>query len=480
MGKRTLKLGLVAATALSAALPLLAAQPAYADYAPSKGDVVGVGSDTLQYLIDFTADGDAYGDPGYNTAGNHNKLINFDATADANARLAYGVDGGQSAQTTCSPATGSGVGTANSGTTNTGVPCVLNPTIVLRAETQPVQRPNGSGGGFSAIEGDINGGTEEINFSRASSALGTSTATTFNLDSVEVATDTLPMLETTTPTSNAVPLSTTELNNIYNATTTTTNAYGGTGCVKWNQLPGNTAGSGDFIIPIIPQVGSGTRKFFLQKLQNTTGTPANPGNCAVVAEENDPTALSQQTSTVTEPMGEAGNPADAIEPISQGRLNLFLGVTNTGTSGGLPSGGYFIDPSCIYNVGSSTCGTGSVTAGTWVPNAVKPTVQPITTGSPGDGNALFNPSRPLYIYFRNSDITSTTGFQPGSPENWLNTLFYDPCPTGATNCQTIGGITYGQFGQPFIDTTAGQTDLEDAGVTPVNTDATGSFTADGP
>jgi hypothetical protein len=464
MGKGMLKLGFAAATVLSVGLPLLVAQPAYADYAPSKGDVVGVGADTLQYLLDFVADGDAYGDPGYNTAGNHNKLVNFDGTADANARAAYGVDGGQAGQTSCTPGTGSTQGTANSGTTNTAVPCVLNPTIVLRAETQPVQRPSGSGTGFTAIEGDINAGTEEINFTRAASTLGASAATTYNLDSVEVATDQLAVLAAST--TNSVPLSATQLDNIYSANTTGTNAYGGTGCVTWNEVGGASA---DVVIPLIPPSGSGIRTTFLEKIQGVTSNPANPGTCVLVAEQNDPTAIAAQSK-----------PADAIEPMSAGRLDLFEGVTSTGTSGGLPSGGYFIDPSCPYNVGSSACGSGSVTAGTWVPTSVKPTVQLVTGGTPSDGKALFDVTLPLYIYFRDSDISSTTGFQPGSPENWLNTLFYDPCPTGATNCQTINGITYGQFGQPFIDTTAGQTDLMDAGVTPVNTDATGSFTHDGP
>ena len=72
--------------ALAAALPLLATPSAFADYAPSKGDVVGVGADTLQYTVDFLADGDAYGDTGYNQLGNKNKLISFDATGDANAQ----------------------------------------------------------------------------------------------------------------------------------------------------------------------------------------------------------------------------------------------------------------------------------------------------------------------------------------------------------------------------------------------------------
>jgi hypothetical protein len=465
---RTLKLGLVAATALSAALPLVA-QTAYADYAPSKGDIVGVGSDTLQYMIDFMADGDAYGDPGYNSAGNKYKLISFDATADANARLAYGVDGGQANQSTCTPGTGSTSGTGNATTTNTGVPCVLNPTIVLRAGLQPVQRPNGSGGGIKALEGDINNKTENINFSRSSSAQGP--ASSFGLDSVIVANDTLPMLETTTPVSHAVALSAQELDVIYNSNTTGTNSYGGTGCVTWKELPGAPANaSTDPIIPVIPQVGSGTRTYFLEQIEpGSTSSTVTIGTCPVVAEENDPTALAQQSS-----------PADAIEPIAQGRLNLYFGQVENAGGGGTSSGGiggYFLDPSCAYDVGTSACGTG--TLGTnWVPKSVNPTVQ-IITGSPTDGNTLFDPTRPLYIYFRNSDVTSTTPFQPGTSENWVNALFYDPCPNGATNCTTIGGVTYGPDGAPYIDTSAGQQDLLDAGVTPVNTDASGSFQAGG-
>ncbi len=73
--------------------------------------------------------------PGTTSSATRTSWINFDATADANARLAYGVDGGQAGQTACTPGTGGNAGTANGGTTNTGVPCVLNPTIVLRAGT---------------------------------------------------------------------------------------------------------------------------------------------------------------------------------------------------------------------------------------------------------------------------------------------------------------------------------------------------------
>ena len=82
----------------------MSTQPAFADYAPTNKDVVGVGSDTLQYLVDFAADGDQLGDPGYNTAGNKFKLVDFDARADANARLAYGPQGVGTGQ--CAPGDG--------------------------------------------------------------------------------------------------------------------------------------------------------------------------------------------------------------------------------------------------------------------------------------------------------------------------------------------------------------------------------------
>jgi hypothetical protein len=451
-----MKFGLVAATVVAAVLPLgLWASPAGADYAPSKGDVVGVGSDTLQYMIDFMADGDAYGDPGYNNLGNKNKVVSFDATADANARLAYGVDGGQAAQTTCTPGTGSTAGTGNATTTNTGVPCVLNPTIVLRSGLQPVQRPNGSGAGFKALVQDIvakdnastaaNGSSAEvINFSRASSTQST-TATmpgTEQVDQLSVATDTLPMIETTTPASHAVALSAAQLALIYSANTGS--------CLTWND-PRIGGTSTDAIIPLIPQVGSGTRSYFLGQIGVTT-----PGTCTQVSEENDPTALAATSS-----------PADAIEPVAQGRLDLFKGVNNVGTSGGI--GGYFLDPSCAYLSGAGACGSGTVSSGTWVTNAVAPAVQPIT-GTPGGSVAgsLFDPTRTLYMYFRNTDITSTTPFQPGTSENWLNTLFYDPCESGQT-CTGPGGI-YGPSGAPYIQSSAGQTLLEDAGVSPVTSE----------
>jgi hypothetical protein len=441
--------------------PLLFQQAAYADYAPNSGDIVGVGSDTLQNMIDFIADGDDYGDSGYNAALNKYKLVNFDATADANVRLSYGVDGGQAAQTVCTPGTGATAGTANQTTTHADAPCVQNPTVELRAGKQPVQRPNGSSAGTAALAQDIiggnNGGTNEIiNYARSSSnkdttfagspATGTTVGSFQGVDRLEIATDTLPMLETTTPVSNAVPLNVTQLALIYAQATCT---------ITWND-PRIGGTSPDVIIPIIPQVGSGTRSYFLGQL-----SLANAGACAQVGEENDPEAL-----------GATSSPQDAIAPVSLGRLDLFNGTSPTAGNVKNANGpGLFLDPSCAYLSGAAACGTGSVSAKTWVPNTVNPTVQPISgtpLGTDGGGTA-FNPTRPLYLYFRSEDgcasYTATTGthctswsggpytehpMQPGTLTNWVHTLFWD---NGAAT--------------PYILTAAGQALLQNAGVTPL-------------
>ena len=220
------KLGLAVATVAATVLPAaLFAGPAFADYAPTRKDVVGVGSDTLQYMIDFLADGDAYGDPGYNVA--WQQVPAGQLRRDRRRQRAPGLRRrrwpGQPRRL-ARPAPGRTAGTGNSGTTNTGVPCVLNPTIVLRAGLQPVQRPNGSGAGFTALVQDIVAGDNASTAAqrdqgrgdqlpRASSSQST-TATCRAakcIDQLSVATDTLPMIKTTTPVSNAVPLSAAQL-----------------------------------------------------------------------------------------------------------------------------------------------------------------------------------------------------------------------------------------------------------------------------
>jgi len=435
MRRKKVLLGAATVGVITASLALTTTA-AQADYAPSSKDVVGVGSDTLQNLVDFVADGDHLGDTGYNTLGNANKLVSFDATADANARLAYSPQGvgntpGNSATNNCAPGTGATQGTGNQNTTHTGdVPCTLNPTIVLRAGTQPVQRPNGSGAGFNFLVAD----TKHLaDFSRASSARGSGGNT---MDSITVGTDGLAMLSSST--TNAVALSTTQLQAIYNCSVTT-----------WND-PTLGGTSSDTIKPLLPQIGSGTRTSFLSAIGVTT-----PGSCVTNVEENDPEAIDA-----------SGAPTDAIEPMSSGRLNLYLGKLSDGTANDGGSGiGYFKDPSCV---GYSSVCTGNTT--------LTPNVKYWTTGTPKSGS-LFNINRSLYLYFRDADINSTKVFQPGGTLNWVRTLFYNPC-SGAghtTGCVTIGGTTYGPGGAPYFATSAAQSLISAAGVVP-----TYAFTQFGP
>jgi hypothetical protein len=431
MQHRKLKVGLATATTVAASL-VLVAQPAFADYAPVAKDVVGVGSDTVQYASDFIADGDFLGDPGYNDAGNKFKVINFDATPDANARLAYGPQG---TGPSCAPGTGGTAGTGTQTSNHADAPCTLNPTIVLRAGTVPVQRPNGSGAGAAAILTDTH---HYISYTRASSTEGATLGAAF--DSITIGTDKLAMLAATT--TNAVPLSTTQLAAIYNCTDTT-----------WTQVGGTST---DTIIPIVPQVGSGTRKTFLADIGVTT-----PGACVETGEENDPTAIAAATDQTGNT--DATPSKDAIEPMSGGRLNMFQGKLGSGASNGV--GGYFHDPSCSLNaIAASTPASCASTADT-----INPAVAYLT-GTPSTGT-LYTDTRNLYIYFRASDVTSTTTWQPGGTLNWVQTLFYDPCPDnppvsgdGCTNDPTAGEV--GPGGVPYYATGAGQGLISAAGITP--------------
>jgi ABC-type phosphate transport system substrate-binding protein len=368
-------------------------------------------------------DGDYVGDSGYNSTGNVNKVVNFDATADANARLAYGPQGVGSG--TCSPGEGATVGTGNQTGTHSDQPCILNPTIVLRAGLSPVLRPNGSGAGGAAGEADgAFSSSNEINYVRASSPQGSTLSSAgVQWDDVQIGTDPLAML--TEKTTNAVPLSVQQLNAIYSCTDT-----------KWTQVGGTST---DTIIPIIPQLGSGTRSTFLKDISLSA-----PGACVVTGEENDPFAIDAQTS-----------PADAIEPFSGGRLNLYQGISGTGANIGAGAG-YFADPSCPVESTASACQN----------DFLAPKVKLVTTGNPSDGNQVFDSSRPLYIYFRDAAINSTTPFQSGSSLNYVRTLFYNPCPAGTSGCVTIGGVKYGPGGQPFYATSSAATLISAAGINP--------------
>jgi hypothetical protein len=384
--RTTARLGLLGLTLGMTALvvPIIGAGQAFGDYAPQPGDVVGVGGDTPQYALEFLADGDTNGDAGYNSAGAYNRLVTFNATADGNGRSAY----------------------TNSVTTGTGS-VALNPTDVLRAGTFPVQRVQSSGAAVTALLADT-GATETINFvfsaseptaaqqsAAASAGWGYLHVTEIGTDSVEIAAD-------SAATNAPAGLSVADLLKIYTGVYTT-----------WNQIPGNSGGSTDTIVPLIPPSGSSIYKTFIADLTTANGGTAPSLSTSVkTVEQNDPTAITGSTT-----------PADAIVPFSAARLNLW-------------NDGYFHNPATVFP-GSGT--------------ALSPGVK-LLAGTPGDGS-VYDSAITDYVIFRQSDATSTAPFQPGGSLNWVQVLFSNP-----------GGAS------PLVAKSAGKALIAASGVTPVYND----------
>jgi ABC-type phosphate transport system substrate-binding protein len=378
MNRKTMaRMGLTGAGAL--ALTLSVTLPAAADYAPQPNDVVGVGGDTPQFDVDFAANGDYKGDLGYNASSPVNRLVTFDATADSNARQAYAQGSTESA------------------------PVPLNPTVVLRAGSKPVQRVPSSGAAITALLNDTSS-PEVINFVSSASeptAAQQQQASTNGwgyLHVVQIAHDSVKVAAAK-QTDAPAGLTGKELVKIYDGT-----------YKKWNQIPGNSSASGNAIVPELPPSSSSITKTFLAKLQSANGdTPVTLAQSVVRVEQNDPTAI---------------NSADAIVPFSSARLKLYLK-------------GYFQDPSQAFPGGGSV-----------VPNAQ------LLTGKAPNGSASLSATVDHYIIFRNSDLASSTPFQPGGSLNWVQTLFSNP-----------GGSK-----KPFVDTSVGQADIAAAGAVPAYAD----------
>ena len=375
------KTGLAAAGAIALSLGLLA-PAAQADYGPSATDVVGVGGDTPQYDVDFGADGDVSGDLGFNAANNVNNLITFDATADANGRTGY-LNGSTLA-----------------------APIALNPTIVLRSGTNPVQRPQSTGAGIAAINADT-GTIHKIDFVRSGrlpTAAEQAAAASHGwgyLHVVQLGTENLQIVAATT-TNAPAGLSTAELIGIYSGTYT-----------HWNQLPGNAAGSTNTIIPLVAPSTSVIRTTLLNDLKAANGgTAIVLGSNVLTVEQNDPTAVTSSSS-----------PADTIVAFSQARLNLW-------------NDAYFHNPATVFPGGA----------------ALTPGVHALIGTAP-DGAAAYQSPLTHYILFRNSDATDAP-WQPGSTKNWVQALFSDT---------TAGG-------NPFFKKSAGQALLAAAGITPAYSD----------
>jgi hypothetical protein len=365
--------------AAAAVLPLVGASEAFGDYAPQSGDVVGVGGDTPQYALDFLVNGDTAGHLGFDSSTGVNRVIPFDATADGNGRQAY-TQGSSEAS-----------------------PSYLNPTVVLRAGQNPVQRPQSSSGAINALVADTNT-PETINYVSSASAPSLTSEPGIadvpgGLDYIKFGTDAIQVVADQAATNAPSGLSAAELANIYDGTYKT-----------WGAIPGYSGPSPSAsIIAEIPPSSSSVYSNFVKALTAADSSFTVDSAFVQTVEQNDPTAITG-----------ASSPANAIAPFSAARLKLW-------------NDGYFYNPATVFP-GASSPLTPGVSA---------------LTGTAPDSSAALNYGITDYIVWRAGDTSSTTPYQPGGALNWVQTLFYDPSGPA-----------------PYIDTPEGQALITSSGVTP--------------
>jgi ABC-type phosphate transport system substrate-binding protein len=270
--------------------------------APAPADVTGVGSDTIQNVMDqFSAD--------YNSTHTSGSLWSWDAT---------------------NPITGA-----------------IGDSITVKQGCTAIARPDGSSAGITALESS-NGTTSGhpcIDFARSSRARGTDpntvTFVTLAGDAVTYATQ---------PKSNApANLTTAQLQGIYNCTIT-----------NWNQVGGKSG----TIAAFIPQSGSGTRSFFLTAIGlsapgSCVSTSATVGGAAGAnantLEENEGVAPSLNGAS-----GSGVTKANVIFPFSVGKYlaERYHSATCFNTSCTADSSGFKCTPKGSQNLfGCNTRGT---------------------------------------------------------------------------------------------------------------------------
>lgn len=267
------KSSLFVSLALAGVLAATMAAPASADPTPQPKDIVGVGSDTSQFALNYLADGVVTGGlfvAGYNAAASA-RLVSFDALK---------ADG---------PA-----------------------TVVLKAGTAPIARPNGSTAGKNALYGA--GNNVNVDYARSSSGPN-SAQNAAGLWHVPFAVDGLKLAVATTTNAPAA-ITPAQLVGIYNGTYT-----------NWNQI----GGANGVIVPMIPQAGSGTRSFFTDQLKAANGGVDVVLAASVVeVQEHDATPV-------------AGN-ANAVAPFSTGRFATATGIKL------VEGAGSFAANRALYNV----------------------------------------------------------------------------------------------------------------------------------
>lgn len=238
----------LAAFAVAAGLTLAGIAPASAEpsFTPDANDIVGVGSDTIEFVMADLAAGktiDGAHVNGWNDSHNgpeDQRLASFDATG-------------------ASP-------------------------VVLRDGSAAVTRPNGSGQGKGALYGD--GNNADVNFARSSSAINGTEASN-GLWAYPFAVDGLKMAVSGQVASHApAGLTGPQVLGIYDGTFT-----------NWSQV-GGTAGA---IKPFIPQSGSGTRSFFesqLTALKGSAWSVSDYAGSVQETQEHDPTDIQGNADAV--------------------------------------------------------------------------------------------------------------------------------------------------------------------------------------
>ena len=145
------------------------------------------------------------------------------------------------------------------------------------------------------------GATENINFAVVASLPTPAQQTTAvnngwgGLHVVQLGTD--PEVIVTPNTSNApVGLSAAELVGIYNGT-----------YLHWNDIPGNSGGSSDAIIPLLPPSSSAIYKTLIADLKTANGgTAVTLGSNVNTVEQNDPGAVTSAGADAIAPFAQSG------------------------------------------------------------------------------------------------------------------------------------------------------------------------------
>lgn len=437
----------VAAAGLIASTVLLTAAPSLADTAPQEKDVVSTGSDILQTSYNFLADG--YGElPGYNTAGNRWRFINFDSSGDAQGRTAY------TDPRLLKTVTGNGtVGTDGVKYVRQDEVKLLNPTIALRAGAPLVVRPSGGGGGGrDAIINDFvddNGIGDWIDVGRSpdpvdSSGQANQTKALNQIGSklynVQFGTD-RQVIAASADTYAPATLSASDIKKIYQGEITT-----------WGQTTNYSGSHGsETIIPLTLPSDAGMWNTFLAGVRAANGlnteqwtdgnARSNPNSFNV--QQNDPTSISSLDPAIRR---------NAIVPFPRSRYTVVnKGYYTVAKDGDREAGKPLTNP---YNGTSGYTGEftrNGLTLGNHRLAASASGIKLLGADSSTTGaSAPYGQNFALRAIFRESDLNDPTPWQPGSELNWVRTLFYNP----------------GSDVLPFVRTPAGRALIEAGGQVP--------------